>query len=305
MKKILITGGAGFVGSHLVSSLAEKDYEIIIFDNLSVGTLDRIPQKENITFYKGDITDKNALLDAGKNVDVIVHLAAIVSVSVCENNPDLCSRNNIAGTQNIFEVAKELQIKKVIYASSAAVYGNLNSSSITETDEVHPISQYGISKLENEKTAEKYEDTISSIGLRFFNIYGPGLNMANAYPSVLIAFFQKIKQNEALTIFGDGKQTRDFIHVTDIAQAIIRSIEAETSGSHVYNVGTGTETSIIDLAEKIKSFIPETEISFQPKRDFDIEQSCADISKIKKELNFEPNKKIIDDLSELTEEYLK
>ena len=305
MKKILITGGAGFVGSHLTQKLLKEDAEIIVFDNLSFGTEENIPKAPNVFFYNGDVRNKEDLRNACAGVDVIIHLAAIVSVAVCEKYPELCYENNVIGTRNVFEVGKELDIPKIIYASSAAVYGNLESSSITEKDSVEPISEYGKSKLEKERIAQEYADSINSIGLRFFNIYGPGLSMKNAYPSVLVAFFKKIKEGQAITVFGDGNQTRDFVHVYDIVQAISKSLKTTPAGSKIYNVGTGIETSIITLAEFIKTINPDVSIALEESRDFDIAKSCSDISAIKNELGFEPTYNILEDLEELLTLYTK
>lgn len=300
MKKIIITGGMGFVGTHLTKVLSQNGFEITVFDK----AISESKKEGAISFIKGDITNKNELKDAAQNIDVIVHLAAIVSVPVCEQNPELCHLNNTEGTENVFAVAKELGIKKVIYASSAAVYGNLESENIFESDETKPISNYGISKLENEKTAQLYFDSVPNIGLRFFNIYGPGLNMQNAYPSVLIAFFKKIKNGEPITIFGDGEQTRDFVHVLDVCQAIQKAIDSDIKNT-VYNVGTGVQTKINTLADIIKKYLPHVQISFEPKRGFDIAKSCSSISKIEKELDFKPTYKIVDDLEELLNIYTK
>lgn len=301
-QKILITGGAGFVGKHLVQKLQERGTKVTILDNLSTGSTENIPSS-GISFFKGDIRSKDDLRKAAADVDAIVHLAATVSVPVCENDPVSCTENNVTGTSNVFEVAKEFGIRKVVYASSAAVYGNLDSSSIKEDSATVPVSQYGKSKLENEKTALSFSGSIDSVGLRFFNIYGPGLKMENAYPSVLVSFFKRIKNSEPLTVFGDGKQTRDFVHVSDIVQAIIKSLELRTPGSHIFNIGTGIETSILSLAEQIKNIRNDVRISFMPIRDFDIQKSCSDISKIQNETNYRPTRFVMDDIEELLKIY--
>lgn len=304
-QKVLITGGAGFVGTHLTKKLIDEGFEVIVFDNLSFGKKENIPNSEKVSFIKGDVKNKEDLLHAFQEVDIVVHLAAIVSVISCEEHPEVCHENNIVGTRNVFEIAKELHIKKIIYASSAAVYGNLDSSCIKEDDEVCPISKYGISKFENEKIAEEFSNDINSVGLRFFNIYGPGLSMENAYPSVLVSFFKKIKNNEPLTVFGDGTQTRDFVHVFDISKAIIQAIKIDTTGSNLYNVGTNIETPIITIAEHIQKIKPEVKISFEPIRSFDIKKSCCDITKIKSELHFVPEHSVLNDLEELLNLYTK
>lgn len=302
MKRILITGGSGFIGSHLARKLSEN-YKVTVLDNLSFGK--EKFENENIEFIEGDICKIKDLGKSLEGIDAIVHLAAIVSVNICENYPDKCIKNNTTGTENIFKAAKEKGINKIIFASSAAVYGDLSSSRVSENDKAVPISNYGKSKLENEITAQKYEKHINSIGLRFFNVYGPGLLLENAYPSVLISFFQKINDGLPIKIFGDGKQTRDFVHVYDIVNAIEKSIEKETDGFKAINVGSGQETSIIEIAEKIKSIRPNIEIEFDKPRDFDIEKSCADISVARNYLEYKPRHHILEDIENMLELYTK
>lgn len=298
-QKVLITGGAGFVGIHLTHVLQEAGFEVTVFDK----ACSESKIEHGVSYIKGDITNLDELQYALQGIDIVVHLAAIVSVAVCEQDSQLCYKNNIEGTENVFKAAQQAQVQKIIYASSAAVYGNFESDSITESDPTHPISEYGKSKLENEKIAHTYAQHIPSIGLRFFNIYGPGLTMENAYPSVLIAFFKKIQASESLTVFGTGEQTRDFVHVLDVCQAILKSITS-THSNAVYNVGTGEQTTIKTLAELIQKHIPETHVSFEPKRDFDIEKSCADISKIKFELHYSPTHSVTEDIPDLIKTYI-
>lgn len=304
-QKILITGGAGFVGTHLTNKLIEEDFEVTIFDNLSFGKKENIPKSNKVSFIEGDVKNKTELINALNGIDTVIHLAAIVSVTSCEDHPEICQSNNVTGARNVFEAAQELGIKKIVYASSAAVYGNLDSSCIKENDPVCPISKYGKSKFDNEKIAEEFSNTINSIGLRFFNIYGPGLSMENAYPSVLVSFFKRIKNNEPLIIFGNGEQTRDFVHVFDIAEAITRAIKANTTGATLYNVGTNIETPIITIAEHIKKLKSDVAINFEPIRSFDIKRSCSDITNIKNDLLFTPKHNILDDLEELLNLYTK
>jgi UDP-glucose 4-epimerase len=299
---ILITGGAGFVGKNFINKFGNKFNKIIVFDNLSINN--QKISAQNLKFIKGDIRNTKELLKIKEKIDVIVHLAALVSVQKCEEDKNICYSNNVLGTENIFNFAKERKIQKIVYASSAAVYGNL-SKKVSEKEICKPISEYGKSKLENEMTAKKFNASVNSIGLRFFNIYGPGLNMQNAYPSVLISFFKNIITQNKIFIFGDGKQTRDFIHVDDISKAIYLSIKSKQKGSMIYNVGTGKNTSIISLAKSIKKINPKIKIEYKKNNNFDIKKSCANINKIEKDLKFKAARKILRDISNIYKIYVK
>lgn len=299
MKKVLITGGSGFVGKNLSKVLKDK-YEIFILDkNENRSKLD------GVNFIKGDICDLKTLNEAFKEIDYVVHLAAIISLKECEEDPEKCKENNVEGTENVFKAAILNNVKKVIYASSAAVYGDISSKAIKEESATEPKSQYGISKLENEKTAKIFEEKIKSIGLRFFNIYGKEMNINKENPSVLMAFFKKINNNEAISIFGDGKQTRDFVNVLDVCQAVEKSIEKDFDQNKIFNVGTGKETEILSVVQKLKEIIPEMKVEFKPENPYEIKKSCADISKIQKELDYKPSHNIIEDLKNISKEYLK
>lgn len=299
MKKVLITGGSGFVGKNLSKVLKDK-YEIFILDkNENRSKLD------GVNFIKGNICDLKSLNEAFKNIDCIVHLAAIISLKECEEDLEKCKENNVAGTENVFKAATLNNVKKIIYASSAAVYGDISSKAIKEESANEPKSQYGISKLENEKTAKSFEEKIKSVGLRFFNIYGKEMNINKENPSVLMAFFKKINNNEAISIFGDGKQTRDFVNVLDVCQAVEKSIEKDFDQNKIFNVGTGKETEILSVVQKLKEIIPEMKVEFKPENPYEIKKSCADISKIQKDLDYKPLHNIIEDLKNISKEYLK
>lgn len=303
MKNILITGGAGFVGSHLAERLLKEGWNIAIIDNLSSGKLDNLKKIEKqFKFINLDIRDLDELKKLNLKADVIVHLAAQIYVEQSVLNPQETFDINSKGTQNMLEFAKQRGIKKFIFASSSAVYGNVNKENISEEEALNPISPYGKSKLMAEEELalfnKLYEMTTTS--LRFFNIYGLRQNINSPYTGVITKFFETIKNGDKPIIYGDGKQTRDFIYVEDVVEGIIKSINLNDKKNHIYNVGTGKTVSINNLLDLIKTLSGKRgKISplHKPKREGDILLSGADIAKIKKELGFMPKYTIKQGLS--------
>jgi UDP-glucose 4-epimerase len=312
MKKYLITGGAGFVGSHLAERLVEEGSEVTIIDNLSTGKLENISEitstllgagKNQITFIQADIRDTDGLGKINSKFDAIIHLAAQVYVHKSILNPQETYDINIAGTLNILELAKKLNIKKIIFASSSAVYGNLNKNSIDETDELKPISPYGISKLKAEELLRNYSESyqITTVNLRFFNIYGPHQDANSPYSGVITNFIKKIKQNEKPIIYGKGEQTRDFIYIEDIVEGIVGSLKLQDGRNHTYNLGTGKTISINELLSLIARILVKDNLEplYKSSRKGDILFSGASIAKIKKELDFLPKYGINEGLKKL------
>ncbi len=288
--KILVTGGAGFIGRHLVNYLLKKGDTVTIFDNFSNSDKISISSLENmgIRIIQGDITKFDEILDAIKNHDVVIHLAAKISVEESIRNPTETFRVNIDGTKNILVACKENNVKKLVVASSAAVYGEgLPKVNLTEDSKINPISPYGKSKaiMEEEirKNISKYN--INCVILRFFNVFGVG--QSPEYAGVITKFIKKISMNEPLEIFGDGMQTRDFISVHDIIESIHNSILINKNG--IYNIASGKTTTIKELAQfMILLSGKKLEIKYVPSKKGDIMFSQADISLAKKELQFFP-----------------
>lgn len=287
MKKVLITGGAGFIGSHTIDILLEKGYTIFVLDNLSTGLLKNLNNKK-ITFIKGSIQDKNLLDKIMKSVDFVIHLAAIASVSESIKNPILTHDVNVSGTLNVFISALENNIKKVVYASSAAVYGNNQNVPLVEEDLSDPVSPYGLHKSINEKYAKllNKNNKTKFIGLRYFNVYGPRQSLSGGYPAVIPNFCINILNNKTISVFGDGKQDRDFIYVKDLAKINVLCLEKNKIKNSILNVGTGKKTninkliSIIENKTKIKAKIKKL-----PPRLADIKKSFADIKKLNSEFS--------------------
>jgi len=283
--KFVITGGAGFIGSHIAKHLVEKNHDVIVVDNLSRGRLENLSKiKEQIEFKKMDILDFDSLKKVIFNSDGIFHQAALTSVPESFIEKEKYHNVNVKGTENIFKLAKEFG-KKVVYASSSSIYGNTTTIPIQENFEKNPINPYGITKLDDEKLAKKFHDLgLSVIGLRYFNVYGIG--QTNDYAGVITKFIDQINVNKSPIIFGDGTHTRDFISVEDIAKANLLSMESNTDFSFL-NIGTGISTSIKELAElMIELSGKKLEISFDDLPLGDVKDSLADVSLAKKLINW-------------------
>jgi len=283
--KFVITGGAGFIGSHIAKHLVEKNHDVIVVDNLSRGRLENLSKiKEQIEFKKMDILDFDSLKKVIFNSDGIFHQAALTSVPESFIEKEKYHNVNVKGTENIFKLAKEFG-KKVVYASSSSIYGNTTTIPIQENFEKNPINPYGITKLDDEKLAKKFHDLgLSVIGLRYFNVYGIG--QTNDYAGVITKFIDQINVNKSPIIFGDGTHTRDFISVEDIAKANLLSMESNTDFSFL-NIGTGISTSVKELAElMIELSGKKLEISFDDLPLGDVKDSLADVSLAKKLINW-------------------
>ena len=281
--KWLITGGAGFIGSHIVHFLIEQNQKIIVFDNLSTGNLDNLKNiLDKITFIQGDITSKADLAKLPKDIDYILHLAAQISVPKSVENPQETFFTNTQGTLNILELAKEIKAKKVVLSSSAAIYGDKTLPPCTETAVPACQSPYALSKLQGEEMLKLYNllYNLPTATLRYFNVFGPRQNPNSAYAAVIAKFVDSFIKKQPLTIFGDGLQTRDFVFVKDIARANIFAALTLDKGQ-VYNVAAGAHYTLLELVDILsKLFKYKAQINFAPERAGDIKESFADISKI-------------------------
>lgn len=246
--KLAVTGGAGFIGSYLAKEITKQGHTPIIIDNLFRGKLENLDPIKDYEFYKIDIRDYQKLEDTLKDVDGIFHEAALTDVQESFTKQDEYVDVNVKGTENIFKIAKEFDIK-VVYASSSSVYGNPEKIPITEDSKRKPINPYGNTKLEDEFLAEKYtKEGVSIIGLRYFNVYGKG--QTGSYAGVITKFINQLKEKRSPIIFGSGIQVRDFIFVEDIARANISAMKSPAKAGF-FNIGTGITTSIKQLAEQM------------------------------------------------------
>ncbi len=276
-KKVLITGGAGFIGSHITDKLLELGYSIVIIDNLSSGTLKNLPNSNNVTFYKLDInTDDIEYIFEDEKPDFCIHLAAQTSVLNSELDPLFDAKMNIVSSINILRLCKKYNIKKFITASSAAVYGMPKQLPLKEISETNPISFYGISKLTMEKYVELFD--IPYIIFRFSNVYGP--RQASSKESGVIAIFHNAMLNsQPIKIFGDGEQIRDFVFVKDIASIVSQSLKSDTI-NQTFNFSSNTGITINKLFRIMKDLYNyPLEASYLPPREGDIKNSILDNTK--------------------------
>ena len=283
--KFVVTGGAGFIGSHIVKHLLNKKNQVTVIDNFSKGRLENLTGfEEQIDLQKLDILDFNSLKNTISDSDGVFHQAALTSVRESFIQKEKYHSVNVTGTENIFKIAKEYSIK-VVYASSSSVYGDTTSIPIQENFERKPINPYGITKLDDEKLAEKYHDLgVAIIGLRYFNVYGIG--QTSDYAGVITKFHNNIQANNPPIILGDGSQVRDFISVEDVAKANLLSMQSATDFSFL-NIGTGIPTSIKELANlMIKLSGKSLSTKFDELPQGDIKESQADANLAKKTINW-------------------
>lgn len=306
--KVLVTGGAGFIGRHLVMGLIENRHHVVVFDNLS-NTSEKMLSfiSGEFSFVKADITDYNQISVAVSGVDLVIHLAAIISVKDSVNNPEKTRHVNVTGTENLIKACVKNNVKNLIAVSSAAVYGDSPSAkdSLNEKSETKPTSPYGESKLEMEDLVKRYSasNSINSVILRFFNVYGPG--HSDEYAGVISKFAQNIEEERPLVIYGDGLQTRDFVNIQDVIDSIRHTISRmEGKRSSTYNIAAGKSVTIQHLAEVMNEVSGKNpDIQYEKPREGDIRYSQADISLARKELDYCPKIDLRDGIKNLLRYY--
>jgi UDP-glucose 4-epimerase len=296
--KVFVTGGAGFIGSHLVALLMEKGCGVCVFDSLVNGKRERVPP--GVDFIQGDIRDEHALTKAMQGATHVVHLAALVSVPESMADPLVTHDVNVTGFEKVLNAMRANKIGRIVYATSAAVYGDEPSLPKRESSPLQPLSPYALSKVLNEMQAGLYERAygLSPAGLRFFNVYGPGQAGGHPYASVVPRWIEAVRAGRNITIYGDGSQTRDFIHVHDVAEAIYRALTKEVTG--VFNIASGVETSLRELRELMTEVRGSSiDAKSEPSRAGDILRSVADISAAQRELGFAPSVRLRTGVAEL------
>ena len=291
--KILVTGGAGFIGSHIVEYLVQRGDSVTVVDNLNTGKIENLKSVfKKINFAQIDIRDFKVLKNLMENIDGIFHQAAMASVQDSFRIPEKFHDVNVNGTENIFKIAKEFGIK-VVYASSSSVYGDTSILPTTESDEKRPINPYAKTKLEKDKLAEQYaKNGLKVIGLRYFNVFGP--RQSKEYAGVIKLFLERIQQGLPPLVNGDGLQIRDFVYVDDAINANILSMESDID-FEFFNIGTGTTISILDLANIIIKFSGlKIKPIHRPALPGDVRATQADITKVKTMLKWRPTTSIQD-----------
>ena len=299
--KFLVTGGAGFIGKHIIAELLRDDHNITIFDNFSSSSKNDIVHllENGVSLVTGDILDYDLLLKSMSNYDFVIHLAAQTSVEQSIVDPETTIDINVEGTVNVLKSCVKTNVKGLISTSTAAVYGS-SPTPISETSQPNPISSYGASKLVTEYNLQAFSRFfgLNCISLRLFNVYGNG---QSSEAVVIRKFLKNISKDLPLEIFGDGTQTRDFVHISDVIQAFycaIKNIEAKRG--EVYNIGSGKSTSINELASLlISSKGKDLQIIHKPEIQGEIKFSKADISLAKTDINYSPEVSLRDGLASL------
>ncbi|PIN75986.1 LPS biosynthesis protein WbpP [Candidatus Woesearchaeota archaeon CG10_big_fil_rev_8_21_14_0_10_37_12] len=290
--KILVTGGAGFIGSHIVDALVQESHTIIVYDNLSAGKKENIAHhKNNINLVEADITDFQTLNESCQNVDVILHLAASNSVPRSLKEPEKFFHNNILGTYNVLEAARQNNVKRVIFSSSSSVYGTNQELPLKEEKTGMRLSPYAISKFTGEDLCKFFWKTygMETVILRYFNVFGARQNKDSQYAAVIPKFITLMLAGKEPTIFGDGEQKRDFTHVSNVVYGNILALTAENIAGETINIANSSSTSVNQLIQHINKIIGKNiQPIYTPPRKGDIKDSLADTTKAKQLLGFKP-----------------
>ena len=310
--KVLVTGGAGFIGSHLVDRLLSEGLEVWVYDNFSSGRMENIAHhKDSSAFHlvKGDIRDSAAVNKVVKNVDAVFHEAALVDVALSVKNPILFDDVNVDGTLNLLKASLDHGVKRFIFASSAAVYGNTQPAKKKENMRLKPISPYGVSKLASENYIQVFNELygLETVCLRYFNVYGTRQAFTSSYSGVITSFVNRLLQKQPPIIHGDGKQTRDFVHVGDVVSANLLALTCESAVGEIYNIASGVTTSIFGLAKLLLQIMNAVDLTptFAETRQGDIKHTSADIRKAEERLGFSPKISLRAGLSTLVNWHLR
>ena len=299
---VLITGGAGFIGSHLTEQLLSQGLRVRVLDNLSTGKRGNLPATNEVEFRQGDIRDPETVRAAVHGMDAIVHLAAVASVQASVDDPLSTHAVNFDGTLNLLEAARHAGIKRFLFAGSAAVYGDCKDLPVREDVPLRPMTPYASDKLASEHYLRFYASQygLNATSFRFFNIFGPRQDPSSPYSGVISIFGSRLASGEQVTIYGDGRQTRDFVYVGDLARLLSQALGMDTLSGQVINVGRGVESSLLDLIEAFEKVSGRTLLrAHAPARAGDIRHSCADTTRLRALLGAIPQTELTEGLSAL------
>jgi nucleoside-diphosphate-sugar epimerase len=302
--RVLVTGGAGFIGSHIVEELLRKGTSVRVLDNFSTGKRENLAALHgDLEILEGDLRDAECIKAATREVDLVFHLAAFISVPQSMQVPQECFDTNVNGTVKLLEAARCAGVRKLVLSSSTAVYGNPAKFPTDEETPLQPLSPYALSKQVNELYARLYTQTFNLpvTALRYFNVYGPRQRPDSAYAAAISIFSRRLVNGEPITIYGDGKQSRDFIFVKDVVHANLMAAESDSAGE-VFNICTGRETTLLDLLEtlsEVSTHLPE--VRFAAPRPGDIYRSVGNPDKAASILGFRASTSLADGLVQTLE----
>ena len=302
--RALVTGGAGFIGSHIVEELLRRGDSVRVLDNFSSGKRENLAALSGMPeVFEGDLRDPAAVKAAVRGVDVVFHLAAFISVPESMVDPETCFAINVGGTNNLFEASRQAGVRKLVTSSSTAVYGNTDVFPTTEDTPLQPLSPYAVSKQVNELYARLYTHVLGLpvTALRYFNVYGPRQRPDSAYAAAIPIFLRRLLAGQPILIFGNGQQSRDFIFVKDVVNANLLAADAD-AGGEVFNVCTGCETSLLDLLEALSEVSPTSpQVQFEAPRPGDIFRSAGSPQKASALLGFQAKTSMADGLKHTLE----
>jgi len=290
--RFVVTGGAGFIGSHIADALVHRGDEVVIVDNLFSGRMENIRHlvnTSNVTFVNGSVNDQALLQEACTGADGIFHEAAVTSVPRSVKDPVATNEANVSGTLNVLVAAQKCGIKKILYASSSSVYGDTPTLPKREDMIPNPKSPYAVSKLTGEYYLKVFQELygINTVSLRYFNVFGPRQDPKSEYSAVIPKFITRVLHHESPIVYGDGSQTRDFTFVKDVVQANLRAMDSNARG--IFNVAYGDRISLTELAQTIMTTLGEDlPLKFEPPRSGDIHDSLAAISAAQKAFGYVP-----------------
>lgn len=307
MKRVLVTGGAGFIASHIATALVERGDQVRVLDNLCTGFRSNLAHiADDIEFIEGDVGDEAVVARAMQGVELVFHQAALASVQLSVENPLRTHHSCVTGTLNVLQQAVKAGVKRLVYAASSSAYGDRPFVAKRETDATQVLSPYAAAKLAGELYCEAFYHSygLETVGLRYFNVFGPRQDPASPYSAVIPIFVSAILSGKAPTIFGDGHQSRDFIYVGNVVQGNILASESQAAPGKVFNMGEGRQTSLLQLLDLLAKLLgkPVTP-QFEPPRAGDVRESMADISQARQHLGFEPCTRLEDGLRQTIEYY--
>jgi UDP-glucose 4-epimerase len=292
MPSCLVTGGAGFIGSHLVEALLAAGHAVTVLDNFDTGKEENLAAvAARIRLIRGSVTDPRIVREAARGQQWVFHLAALASVQKSVEDPPLSHEVCATGTLHVLNAARQEGVRRVVFAASSSCYGNLSEGARTEEDPVSPLSPYAAAKLAGEAYCQSFTASygLETVRLRFFNVFGPRQDAKSPYSGVIALFAAAMRAGRTPTIFGDGLQSRDFVAVADAVQAIIKAAEAPAAVGRVYNIGTGQATNLLQLVDALNSLLgTKIKAKHEAPRAGDVRHSLADISRARKDLGYAP-----------------
>jgi len=302
--RVLVTGGAGFIGSHLVRALLDRGDEVVVLDDLSTGKRENLPASERLRVIVGDVADGEGVAQALAGCSAFAHLAAVASVERSVREPLVTHRTNLQGSIQLFEEASRQGVRRGLYASSAAVYGDSETLPLAESAVLRPLTPYAIDKLAGEYYLAHYHrgGKLNATAFRFFNVFGPRQDPSSPYSGVISIFLDRARRGAQVTVFGDGEQTRDFVYVGDVVAALMAALEhqGEVGEMPLYNVGRGESVTLNELLEvvgRLPGVVAPLQVNHAPAREGDIRHSLANPDRLKGTLRWAPRTSLAEGLT--------